>query len=240
MSSLFLSKFSGCCGDTEQKNSFKNASQWSRLVLGPYPPNATQFSGLYTCQRTASRRGTHSEGDHYIILKQGYTEQQPRQLLSVAKKEGKLLSWGTMLSDRTLQWDQIHTQPPTPVSTRNHQPSDLQKPLVRLLIGYLMSLMNIGHGEEIHLKALFPNVVKTQRKLWPGSSPTAPVNHWLSLFYIYLFVWLHRFIVVACGILFPNQRSNPGPLHWKHKRLSYWTTREVPTISSYPGGSSIF
>lgn len=64
MSSLFLSKFSGCCGDTEQKNSFKNASQWWRLLLGPYPHNTPQCSGLYTCQRTATRRGTHNEGDH--------------------------------------------------------------------------------------------------------------------------------------------------------------------------------
>ena len=106
------------------------------------------------------------------------------------QRKRKLLSWGTMLSDRTLQWDQVHTQPPTPVSTRDHQPAGLQKPLVRLLIGYLMSLMNMGQGEEIHLKALFPNVVKAQRKLWPGSSPTAPVNHSLSCFLIYIYFYL--------------------------------------------------
>ena len=29
------------------------------------------------------------------------------------------------------------------------------------------------------------------------------------------FIWLHWILVVACGIQFPNQGSNPGPLHWE-------------------------
>ena len=28
-------------------------------------------------------------------------------------------------------------------------------------------------------------------------------------FFFFFFVW-------ACGIYFPDQGSNPGPLHWKH------------------------
>ena len=34
----------------------------------------------------------------------------------------------------------------------------------------------------------------------------------------------------ACGI-FPFQRLNPGPLHWKHS-LNHWTTREVQDFLS--------
>ena len=34
------------------------------------------------------------------------------------------------------------------------------------------------------------------------------------------------FLVVACGIQFPDQGLNPGPLHWECG-LSHWTTREV-------------
>ena len=34
-------------------------------------------------------------------------------------------------------------------------------------------------------------------------------------FNIYLFIWLLPLLVVACGIYFPDQGSNPGPLHWE-------------------------
>ena len=61
------------------------------------------------------------------------------------------------------------------------------------------------------------------------------ITTWLSLSFlknIYLFIWLHRVLVVADGLLscrslapylqhafgiqFPDQGSNPGPLHWEH------------------------
>ena len=38
--------------------------------------------------------------------------------------------------------------------------------------------------------------------------------------YFYLFIWLHRVLVVACGIQFSNQGSNPGPLRWEFKSQS--------------------
>ena len=31
----------------------------------------------------------------------------------------------------------------------------------------------------------------------------------------------------SCGILVPHQGLNPCPLHWEHKSLNHWTTREV-------------
>ena len=34
-------------------------------------------------------------------------------------------------------------------------------------------------------------------------------------FNIYLFIWLHGVLVVACGIWLPDQESNPGLLHWE-------------------------
>ena len=33
----------------------------------------------------------------------------------------------------------------------------------------------------------------------------------------------------TCGILAPM--SNPYPLHWKTKSLTYWTAREVPSYT---------
>ena len=59
----------------------------------------------------------------------------------------------------------------------------------------------------------------------------------------YLFIYLAAPGLAACGIfdcgmqtlscgiweLFPNQGSNPGPLHWEQS-LSHWTTTEVPCL----------
>ena len=42
----------------------------------------------------------------------------------------------------------------------------------------------------------------------------------------YIFIWLCPVFVVACGVWFPDQGSNLGPLHWE-RGLSHWTTREV-------------
>ena len=32
----------------------------------------------------------------------------------------------------------------------------------------------------------------------------------------YVFVWLCGILVGACGIQFPDQGSNWGPMHWEH------------------------
>ena len=36
----------------------------------------------------------------------------------------------------------------------------------------------------------------------------------------YLFIWLHWVLVVACGILFPDQRLNPHALRWELRVLA--------------------
>ena len=33
--------------------------------------------------------------------------------------------------------------------------------------------------------------------------------------YIYIFIWLCGVLDAACGIYFPDQGLNPGPLHWE-------------------------
>ena len=49
----------------------------------------------------------------------------------------------------------------------------------------------------------------------------------MNLIFIYtyiflkcLFIWLCWILVAACGIEFPDQGSNPGPLHWECKVLA--------------------
>ena len=37
---------------------------------------------------------------------------------------------------------------------------------------------------------------------------------------IFLFIWQCQVLVIACGIYFPDQGSNPGPLHWEHGALA--------------------
>ena len=58
-------------------------------------------------------------------------------------------------------------------------------------------------------------------------------------FNVYLFIgctgsWLQwaRSLVEVCGIGFPDQGLNPGPLHFEFS-LSHWTTREVPIFFSF-------
>ena len=53
---------------------------------------------------------------------------------------------------------------------------------------------------------------------------------------IYLFIWLHwvlvvacKILVVACGTWFPDQGSNPRPLHWERGILA---TRPQGSLSS--------
>ena len=35
-------------------------------------------------------------------------------------------------------------------------------------------------------------------------------------------------LTVACGIWFPDEGLNLGPLHWEWRLFSHWTTRQVP------------
>ena len=40
--------------------------------------------------------------------------------------------------------------------------------------------------------------------------------------------------VAACGIWFPDQGLNLGPLHWEHGVLSHWTTRvEISSLTRW-------
>ena len=43
-----------------------------------------------------------------------------------------------------------------------------------------------------------------------------------------LYCGVCEFLVVACGIWFPDQGLNPGPLALGGWSLSHWTTKEVP------------
>ena len=38
--------------------------------------------------------------------------------------------------------------------------------------------------------------------------------------YLFLFIWLHRVLVVAHGNQFPDQGSNPAPLYREHRVLA--------------------
>ena len=37
-----------------------------------------------------------------------------------------------------------------------------------------------------------------------------------------------KLLVTTCGIQFPDQGLNPGPLHWECRPQWVWNTREVP------------
>ena len=44
---------------------------------------------------------------------------------------------------------------------------------------------------------------------------------------IYLFIWLHcvlvavcELLIATCGVSFPDQGSNPDPLHWEYRVLA--------------------
>ena len=41
-----------------------------------------------------------------------------------------------------------------------------------------------------------------------------------NIYLFYLFIWLFLALAAACGIKFPDQGLNPGPLHWEHRVLA--------------------
>ena len=47
----------------------------------------------------------------------------------------------------------------------------------------------------------------------------------LNFFFFNLFDWVS---IVACGIYFPDQGSNPGPLHWERRVPASRPSREIP------------
>ena len=47
-----------------------------------------------------------------------------------------------------------------------------------------------------------------------------------------MLIWLCLGFVVVCGIEFPDQGLNPGPLHWECG-VSHWTTREILDAESF-------
>ena len=46
------------------------------------------------------------------------------------------------------------------------------------------------------------------------------IDRYTLLSFFLPFFWLHWALVVACGIQFPDQGSNPGPLHWERGVLT--------------------
>ena len=48
--------------------------------------------------------------------------------------------------------------------------------------------------------------------------------------YLCLFIWLQQILVAVCGIYFPEQGLNPGPLYWELRVLAPGPseTSEVP------------
>ena len=52
--------------------------------------------------------------------------------------------------------------------------------------------------------------------------------------FIYLFIWLQRVLVVACGIRLPDQGSNLGPAALGPRSLSHWTTRTFSCLNISP------
>ena len=50
--------------------------------------------------------------------------------------------------------------------------------------------------------------------------------------HLFILTWLHRVLVVVCGIELTDQGLNPGPAALAVQSLSHWTTREGSTLSN--------
>ena len=78
------------------------------------------------------------------------------------------------------------------------------------------------------------DVLRKSEPPWPESllSPRATVVIFLPFFpsLFFFFFWPHH---TACGILFPKQGSNTGPMHWKYGVLTTGPPRK-PSVSLIP------
>ena len=53
-----------------------------------------------------------------------------------------------------------------------------------------------------------------------GNIHTVTFHQIYVKYLFYLFIWLYWVLVVACGLWFPDQGSNPGPWHWERQVLT--------------------
>ena len=99
----------------------------------------------------------------------------------------------------------------------------------RSLEGYSpFSLKELDATERLsthaHPSSLRNEIVKIKN---PSGEINLP-NNKTFFFSKYLFVWLKWVLVAACGIYYPDQVLNPGPLLWEQRVSGHWTTREAP------------
>ena len=52
------------------------------------------------------------------------------------------------------------------------------------------------------------------------------VGMFFYIIFIYLAIWLHQVLVAACGIYFPDQGWNLGPLYWELEVLAIGPPRK--------------
>ena len=74
----------------------------------------------------------------------------------------------------------------------------------------------------------------------PGPTLSACLLSALSFLSFYLIIWLYWVLVVACAIKFPDQSSNPGPLHWERGVLAIGPPGSpCPVFSHTPSPSTL-
>ena len=52
------------------------------------------------------------------------------------------------------------------------------------------------------------------------------INYLFKYFHFLIFIWLYQVLAAACGIQFPDQGMNVGPLHWEHAVLATGAPRK--------------
>ena len=78
-------------------------------------------------------------------------------------------------------------------------------------------------------------LLENYRCLGPALKTRICYGHiWLPDFFKkYLFTWLWQLSVATCGISFPDQGSNPGPLLWEWSISHRTLDREVPSHETF-------
>ena len=74
------------------------------------------------------------------------------------------------------------------------------------------------YGKDSELKKDPKNLHSTTEKL--GSCLFSCFFFFFNIYLFYLFICLFLALAAACGIKFPDQGLNPGPLHWEHRVLA--------------------